>query len=83
MAEAKVKQMAHEGCEDDGRYVRAVLRRAQANSGVALAEFDVKAAECGEDKDTEYYQLQTRKAEAHRDAVQAQGGILRKTGVLQ
>ena len=83
VTKAEVKQMAHEGPRDDVQFLQAVLKKAQANSGVALAEFALKAAECGDDKDDEYFQLQTRKAEAHRDAVQAQGEILRKTGVLQ
>ena len=82
-AKAKVKQMAYGGRKDDVELLRAMLKKAQANSGVALAEFENKAAECGDNKDTEYFQLQTRKAEARRAAVQAQGEILRKTGLLQ
>lgn len=82
VAKAKVKQMDHGGRRDDVEYLRAVLKRAQANSGVALAEFERKAAGCGDDKDVEYFQLQTRKAEAHREAVQAQRSVLLKTGAL-
>jgi hypothetical protein len=58
------------------------LKRAQANNGVALAKFERKAVECGDDKDAKYFQLQTRKAEARREAVQAQRSILLKTGAL-
>jgi hypothetical protein len=82
VAKARVKQMGHGGCRDDVEYFRAVLKRAEANSGVALAEFERKAAECGDDKDFEYFGLQTRKAEAHREAVQAQRSVLLKTGAL-
>lgn len=82
VAKAKVKQMGHDGRRDDVEYLRAVLKRAQANSGVALAGFERKAEECGDDKDVEYFQLQTRKAEAHREAVLAQRSVLLKTGAL-
>lgn len=78
VAQAKVKQMVHAGREgDDVVYLQAVLSRAQANSGVALAEFELKAAECGDDKDAEYFRLQTRKAEAHRGAIRAKGVLLK------
>ena len=82
VAKAKVKQMAHGGRADDVEFLRAMLKMAQANSCVALAEFKIKAAECGDHKDAEYFQLQTRKAEAHREAVQAQRTILLRTGAL-
>lgn len=81
-AKAKVKQMAYGDRKDDVELLRAMLKKAQANSGVALAQFENKAAECGDNKDAGYFQLQTRKAEAHREAVQAQRGILHKTGAL-
>lgn len=82
VAKAKMKQMAHGGRADDIELLRAMLKQAQANSGVALAEFEIKAAECGDNKDAEYFRLQTRKAEAHREAVQAQRSILLRTGTL-
>ena len=81
-AKAKVKQMAYGGRKDDVELLRAMLKKAQANSGVALARFEIKAAKCGDNKDAEYFQLQTRKAEAHREVVQAQRVILLKTGAL-
>lgn len=78
VTEANVKQMNHEGLEgDDVGCLRAMLERAQANSGVALAEFELKAAECDDNKNAEYFQLQTRKAEAYREAVQAKGTLLK------
>lgn len=67
--QGQVKVDGHEGPRDDVQLLQAVLNRAQAHSGVALPEFWLKAAECGDDKDDECFQLQTRKAEAHRDAV--------------
>lgn len=82
VARAKMKQMAHGGRTDDIELLRAMLKQAQANSGVALAEFEIKAAECGDNKDAEYFRLQTRKAEAHREAVQTQRSILLRTGTL-
>ena len=77
VAKAKVKQLVHGGRKNDVTFFRAMLEMAQANSGLALAEFELKAAECGGNKDAEYLQLQARKAEAHREAIRAKG-VLRK-----
>ena len=83
VVEAKAEQTTYKGLENNVEDLQMLLKIAQAHSGVASAEFEVKAAECGENKDAAYFRLQTRKAEAHRKAIQAKGRLLLKTTLRQ
>ena len=78
VASAKLEQTASEVDQDDIAYLRAVFNKAKAVHNVRKAELELKDAELGDKKDTQYLKLQTRKAKAHLEVVKAEEMLMRK-----
>jgi hypothetical protein len=82
VVDAKLAQMAHEVgnvCGSNVQYLQMLLSKAQAVYDVVETEFDLKAASIGRSKDSEYFEIQTRKAEAHLMVVKAEGKLMLAT----
>lgn len=76
---AKFEQVANEVGQDNIAYHQARFNKAKGVHTALEAELMLKAAVLGDKKDSEYFKLQTRKAEAHLEVVKAEGKLLAKT----
>jgi hypothetical protein len=82
VANAKLQQMANEVRDLYGSNVQCLqmlLGKAQAVHDVVEAEFHLKAANVGRDRNGEYFEIKTRKAEAHLMVVEAEGKLMLAT----
>jgi hypothetical protein len=61
------------------RYLQSSWNKAEAVSNVVDAELELEAAELGDKKDTEYFKLQTSKAEADFEVMEAKEMLMNET----
>jgi len=76
VAAAQVEQLASKVSRNDTEYHQALHSKAKAVYRVAEVKLEIKAAELGGKKDSEYLELKIRKAKAHLEVVQAEEVLL-------
>jgi hypothetical protein len=69
--------------EGEVQYFKVLLDKAQPGHDIVEAEFELKAASAGENKDNEYFEIKTRKAGAHLMVVKAEGKLMLATELQQ
>jgi hypothetical protein len=80
VAAAKFEHVANKVGQDDVGYLRVLHDKAEAIHRVAEVKLEIKAGELGDQKkDSEYFELQLREAEAHLKVVEAEEMLLDKT----